>query len=236
MNKYHDEIIQLLQNQAGHSPIKSEYTKNYLGHNETSYNLSSPQMQAMIKDWYKEHKDLSFGEFVDLLDSLYSQAETSSEKECAGYLIRISPKFRAKIPPKKIDYWLNYLNGWAQIDSLCQPNFTYEDLLGNWKDWKSFLLRFNKSEDISKRRASLVLLTKPMRGVYDERLLKIAIPNIESLKHEKDILITKAISWLLRDMVKYYREDVIEYLKKNEKTLPAIAVRETKRKIETGRK
>lgn len=236
MNKYHSEIIQLLQNEAGCDPIKSEYTQNYLGHNETSYNLSSPQMQAMIKDWYKEHKAITFNEFIDLLDSLYSQAETSSEKECASYLIRIIKKYKAQISPSKIDYWLNYLNGWAQIDSLCQPNFTDEDLFGNWKEWKSLLLKFNKSTNISKRRASLVLLTKPMRGVYDERLLKIAIPNIESLKHEKDILITKAISWLLRDMIKNYRKDVIEYLKKNEKTLPAIAVRETKRKIETGRK
>jgi 3-methyladenine DNA glycosylase AlkD len=62
----------------------------------------------------------------------------------------------------------------------------------------------------------------------------IAFQNIERLKSEKEILITKAISWVLRSMVKHHRPTLIEFMK--EKDLPAIAVRETRRVLETGRK
>ena len=54
--------------------------------------------------------------------------------------------------------------------------------------------------------------------------------------HEKDILITKAISWLLRSLVKYHKNEVDQVIEQNKETLPKIAIRETKRKIETGRK
>jgi 3-methyladenine DNA glycosylase AlkD len=50
------------------------------------------------------------------------------------------------------------------------------------------------------------------------------------------ILITKAVSWLLRNLVKHYRTEVEAYLRSNEGRLPAIAVRETFNKLKTGRK
>ena len=64
----------------------------------------------------------------------------------------------------------------------------------------------------------------------------MAIQNIENIKHEKDILITKAISWLLREMTKNHKRLTGNYLKQNKDSLPGIAVRETTRKLETGRK
>ncbi|MDP2951009.1 MAG: DNA alkylation repair protein, partial [bacterium] len=64
----------------------------------------------------------------------------------------------------------------------------------------------------------------------------LAFENIEKLKPEKDILITKAISWLLRNLIKYHKKEVADYLKKNKNSLPKIAVRETEKKIKTGKK
>lgn len=53
---------------------------------------------------------------------------------------------------------------------------------------------------------------------------------------EKHVMITKAISWLLRSLIKYHKNEVTVYLKKNSLTLPKIAVREVRRKLETGKK
>ena len=53
---------------------------------------------------------------------------------------------------------------------------------------------------------------------------------------EKEVLITKAVSWLLRSMIKYYRNEVTDYLNENKESLPKIAVREVSIKLETGRK
>jgi len=49
-------------------------------------------------------------------------------------------------------------------------------------------------------------------------------------------MITKAISWILRAMITYHKDDVRSYLKENLATLPKIAIREVTRKLETGRK
>jgi 3-methyladenine DNA glycosylase AlkD len=68
----------------------------------------------------------------------------------------------------------------------------------------------------------------------DGRLSALALQVIDTLKHEKEILITKAISWLLRSMIKNHKDLVSEYLKNERESLPKIALRETLVKIKTG--
>ena len=82
----------------------------------------------------------------------------------------------------------------------------------------------------------MVLLCSPLRKAADKRLATVALANIDRLKHEKEILITKAISWLLRSMVKHHRKEVVTYLKANQQSLPKIAVRETQKVLDTGKK
>lgn len=153
-----------------------------------------------------------------------------------GKLLKDYPKLRKKIKPNELDIWLNFLNGWEQVDSICQSVFTAEDILSNWNSWKRTLIAFSKNKNINKRRASLVLLTGPVRQLDDKRFCQLAFALIERLKSEKEILITKAISWLLREMIKNHKNKVAVYLKENKESLPKIAVRETTRKLKTGRK
>jgi 3-methyladenine DNA glycosylase AlkD len=75
-----------------------------------------------------------------------------------------------------------------------------------------------------------------VRDSEDARLADFAFMNIDKLKKEREILVTKAISWLLRDLIKHNRPRVETYLKENEDTLPKIALRETRTKLLTGRK
>jgi 3-methyladenine DNA glycosylase AlkD len=66
------------------------------------------------------------------------------------------------------------------------------------------------------------------------RLAEEAFRRIEKLKSEKEIMITKAISWVLRSMIRHYRSEVSNYVDQNAATLPKIAVRETRVKLDTG--
>jgi len=108
--------------------------------------------------------------------------------------------------------------------------------LANWEKWQQLLLKLANSPNLNKKRASLVLLTHPVREMRDGRLKTLSFLLINRHKHHKDILITKAISWLLREMIKNYRHEVVNYLEKNADSLPKTAIRETKRKLVTGRK
>lgn len=109
-------------------------------------------------------------------------------------------------------------------------------MLADWAAWRKILQVFSRSENIHNQRASLVLLPGPVAHSADSRLAQLAFKNIDCLKGEKSILITKAISWLLRSLVRYHKRELAAYLEQNRKSLPKVAIRETERKLLTGRK
>jgi 3-methyladenine DNA glycosylase AlkD len=235
-NKYHKALLKEIVRLAKEHTFVSKHAASYDGNTEKSYPLSSAQLRKIVKNRVKGDKTIRLEDYTALLRSIYSSSQSSTEKYLGGYLLEYMPKLRKEIDPWLVDAWLENLTGWAQVDSLCQSKFTAEDMLDKWDVWKSVLDALNLSSNVNKRRASLVLLTGPVRKSGDSRLANRALFNIERLQAEKDILITKAISWLLRDMIKLHRTRVTKYLEQNGYMLPRIAVRETRRKLTTGRK
>lgn len=233
MNKLHHKLLGEIKKVA--EGIEKKAPKGYLGSGHRRYGLSNPQKREIAKVWKKDNKDISVADFVDLLDSLF-QGESYDEKTLAGMLLGYMTRQRKEVGPEKVNEWLEELEGWAEIDSLCQSNFAAKEMLENWKEWKKWLKKLRKSGNVVKQRAALVLLVKPVRDSDDQRLADLAFDNIDYLKSEDDKLITKAVSWLLRTLIKKHRQRVKEYLDDNENSLPAIASRETRRKLETGRK
>lgn len=235
-NKYHREFLRELRKYKGQgTKYQEERDKNYIGSKKFSYNIKTPIKRQIVKDWIKKHPELSVSEYSELLNSLYI-GRSHDELSIAGKLLKLLPRLRKQLSPASLDKWLEKVEGWAEVDSICQSNFSAEEMLSAWKTWRSLIANFAFSHNVHKRRASLVLLTGPVRESTDPRLAELAFENIEKLKYEKDILITKAISWLLRDLIKNHREKVKKYLDKNKDSLPKVAARETERKLLTGRK
>ena len=146
------------------------------------------------------------------------------------------PSLRRTLAPRDLVRWLARAEGWAEVDCICQSTCTAAELLADWSTWKRELVALSKSQNVHQRRASLVLLTTPVRDSADARLADIAFANIARLERERHILITKAISWLLRALTKHHRRDVVAYLRDHADSLPKIAIRETRSKLKTGRK
>jgi len=209
------------------------WVQKYLGSNKPTGCIRTGDVQKLARKIISEN-NLNEKELENLLNLLYSKAKTFEEIDLAAKLLGAAPKLRQKINPNKLDYWINFTYGWAETDVLCQSNFTSDEILSNWNTWKKLLINLNKDKNIQKRRASLVLLTKAVRMSDDEKLSKIAFRNIDVLKKEKEILITKAISWILRSLIKNHKKEVSRYLKINKEILPKIAVREVANKLETG--
>ena len=153
-----------------------------------------------------------------------------------GILLDYATTSQRKFNPKLFNKWLDHLEGWAEVDSVCTGDFTVTEIPENWDVWKKMIQQFSKSDNINKRRASLVLLCSTLRNLNDNNIAKIALESVDRLKNEKDILITKAISWILRSMEKHHRPLLVEYLSENKEHLPKIAVRETFAKLNTGTK
>jgi 3-methyladenine DNA glycosylase AlkD len=194
-----------------------------------------PQLRAAAKDWAKQNGSIPAKDAETIISTLIR--EKNLMKKCmAGILLGYLPAQRKGLNPGLYEKWLDHTEGWAAIDAICYANFTAEEILENFAAWETVIKRLVKSDNINKRRGALVLLTKPLTRSADKRLSRLAFRLIDQTKHEKDILITKAVSWLLRSLTKLHKTELKTYLKANEDRLPKIALRETGNKLRTGRK
>ena len=133
------------------------------------------------------------------------------------------------------DGWIIWKAG--QRSMLFVPGrYSATEVVNQWNKWKPLLIKFSKSKNINKRRASIVFFCSPLSKVENKEISQTALQIVDTLKAEREVLITKAISWILRSMVRYNRKMVEIYLKENAASLPKIALRETLVKLETGKK
>lgn len=231
---FYKEILHLIKQNSG-KPERDAFLNSYLGNDHVRYPISTAPLRAIARDWMRNHKDLTPEDFTNLLTALI-KGPSFTEKIMAGIMMGYSSKAQRKFDPGIFDEWLEHLVGWAEVDAVCSGDFPATQIPEDWTRWKKLLTAFTKSTNIQKRRASLVLLCSPVSRVKDERLAETAFKNIDRLKSEKEVLITKAVSWLLRSMIKHHRDAVSNYVEENQNTLPKIAVRETLVKLDTGKK
>lgn len=234
MHPSHLEILTSIRQHSG-KPKKDAFLNSYLGNPHLLYPINTPTMRKIAKDWRRAHPELSPDELVRVLTSLI-KGKSCTEKCMAGILLSQSARTQRKFDPVIFDRWLDHLVGWVEVDSLCTGDYMVTEIQEDWARWKKLLTQFSRSSNIQKRRASLVLLCSPLRHNKDERLLKAALDNVLRLQTEKEVLITKAISWVLRSASVHHPQEVRKFLALNKDKLPAIAVRETVAVLKTGRK
>lgn len=230
-NKCHQDLLKLFEENKN-IQANNDWVKRYLGTTKIYYNLKTGDKKKLIKDYLKA-KEISFEDFKELLLSL-SEGNSIEEVSSMGVILELYPEYRNKLETKIVDKLFDHVEGWAEVDTTCV--FKADDLLANWSEWEKLLKAFNVDKNIHKRRASLVLFTLPLRKSAEPKLYKLALKNVENLKSEKDILITKAVSWVLRAMILSSPEVVRDYLNNNKDSLPRIAYREATTKLLTGKK
>lgn len=177
---------------------------------------------------------IAAAEFERLLDGCFASTDFW-ERNWGAELIAAMPGPRRGLDPERLTLWLRPASSWGDVDSLC-TRFGAADLLGNWAAWERALWGLGRGEGWVARRASLVLLTRPVRESADPALAALGFALIEHLRADRRPLVAKAISWLLRDLIKHHRDEVEEYLERRADLLPAVAVRETRNKLRTGTK
>lgn len=233
-NRFHKEILHLIKENSG-KPTQHTFLDSYLGNDHPRYPINAPTLRKIAQTWMRDHRELAANEFSALITSLI-EGVSSTEKVMAGIMMDYATAEQRKFDPGIFDQWLDQLIGWAEVDSVCTGKYMIHQIPADWKKWKKILERFSKSKNIHKRRASLVLLCSPLRHHVDEQLALTALENVTNLKAEKSVLITKAISWVLRSMVKHHKKLVAQYVRENKDMLPPIAVRETMTVLRTGKK
>lgn len=234
MNPHHKTILSQIKRNAT-KPTKHTFSDRYLGNTNIRYPINVPTLRKISKQWLNDNTELDLKAFVDLITSLMA-GKSSTEKCMGGILLNEAPPHLHQFNSFYLNTWLDNLTGWVEVDTLCSGKYSITAIDVDWLRWKKLLITLSKSHNINKRRASLVLLCSPLIRLNDGRLATLALKNVIQLTSERDILITKAISWVLRSMNKHYQTLLKRFIKEHESTLPKIAVREVLMKIKTGKK
>jgi len=234
MHPAHRVLLKQIQHYAG-KPVPNPFLDNYFGNKHPKHVIKSATLRGIARDWIRSQADLSPDKLAKVMSSLV-QGRSCTEKLLAGVLLDSARKDQRTIRPAYFDRWLNHLEGWVEVDTLCTGKYAASEVPAQWTAWKKQLNAFSKSPNIQKRRASLVLLCSPLRKHADERLLTQSFHTVDRLAHAKEVLITKAVSWVLRCALAHFPGEVKKYITLNKDRLPKIAVRETMTKLTTGTK
>jgi 3-methyladenine DNA glycosylase AlkD len=194
---------------------------------------ATPQLRQIAKAWAKAHNDLPARQFGQIITGLIRDP-LPIQKTMGGILLGYMPAQRRQLSPTLYDDWLEHTEGWAAVDAICYGNFAASEILDNFQAWKTLITRLAKSNNLNKCRGAIVLLTKPVKQSADPRLMNLSFDIIDTLRAEKSILITKAVSWLLRHLTRHHSAAVRKYLATHKDKLPAIAIRETTAKLKYG--
>lgn len=230
-----EEIRQSIRQAEPTDTRPPEKRATYSGSPHHSYGISVPTMRQIAREWAGAHKKtLTAAQWEETLTALYA-GESIEERQIAGILMGTFTSFRKGLSLDTFDEWLGQLVGWMEVDATCQSSFTSGELLARWTEWEPFLRRLARDANTNKRRASLVLFVKPIRD-GDERIRDVALENAALLHQEVDKLISKAVSWVLREGTRHHSQEVVAFLNTYGEAMPAFVVREVRKKLDTGKK
>ena len=224
------------QLRAAGTPYRGgQQNDSYTGSGHPFFNVSAPELRRIARVWLAGRRKAADADLLAVIARLFT-GEAYEEKVLAAVLLGANARMRRLGTAALTDGWLDCLQGWAEIDSLCASVFGPDEMEADWPAWQGLIRRLSRDANINRRRAALVLLCRPTRLSADPRYRDLSFEVIERLKAERPILITKAVSWLLRSMTNHHGAAVAAYLDANAATLPAVAVRETRTKLRTGTK
>ena len=149
-------------------------------------------------------------------------------------LIGLSKRLIPDLPWSFFDRWRKPLSAWHDTDGLGIYVF------GPWlaADLATRARRLEeliRAREICSRRLALVgtvVLNRRRETAIPQLTLKL----VDAVAADCDPLISKAVSWALRELSKIHRDLVSSYVETNATRLSAIALREVRNKLNTGLK
>ena len=201
---------------------------------QEDFGVYSPDMRSVVREYRKKLKSQSGDDIYALALALIAMNVTEC-RQVAYELIYGHSEARGSLNRSQVEALGKGLDNWACVDTFCSNVAGPAWREGTIAD--SVVFRWVRSKDLWWRRVAVVctvaLNTKSRGGTGDsERTIRVC----DLLVEDEEIMVQKAISWGLRALVPWDREEVERFIKQHEDVLSALVVREVKRKLNTGKK
>ncbi|MEM8716977.1 MAG: DNA alkylation repair protein [Cyanobacteria bacterium P01_G01_bin.4] len=193
---------------------------------------------ADLRGVVRRHKQSLKSQDAEFVLSLAHSLIDQNVSECrhvAYELIAAHSAARETLDQPTVESLGRGIDNWACVDTFCayvagaawRAGHVPDDMFDSWA----------ASEDLWWRRAAVVstvaLNTKSRGGTGDKvRTLRMC----EKLVLDPEIMVQKAISWALRELVPWDRDAVEHFLLAHQETVSARVRREVRRKLDTGKK
>lgn len=217
--------------------LRSVGTGSRQGHRpsaQSDFGVYKAEQRRITREQARAIKSWPGADVIALARAL--RAQNIVESRHVGYeLIERHKAAREALTIEALEALGEGLDNWACVDSFCTS------LVGTaWREGRigdDDIRRWADSEDLWWRRAAVVatvpLNLKSRGGTGDTpRTLEIC----ERLLDDREVMVQKAISWALRELVPWDREAVVAFLAEHEARLAARVRREVHKKLTTGKK
>lgn len=198
------------------------------------YGLRVFELRQIVRAWRRGHKDVDCADLMALAEALW-HGQSREERMLALELLRHYPQHIPQLAWSSFERWRRELDNWELTDVLGVG------VLGPWTlgdvDARAQHLRdLIADEDVWSRRLGLVGAIGLNRARTDASFPKLTFALMDQVKEERHPMITKAVSWMLRDLTKKHPDRVAAYLEGNRDLLAGHVVREVDNKLKTGLK
>jgi 3-methyladenine DNA glycosylase AlkD len=197
------------------------------------YGVRVPELRKIAKAWYRVHKDVARDDLFALVEALWDGG-SREEREVAFYLLEHFDRWVPDLPKAHFERWRRDLDSWAETDGLGWALALW--LAGDPDARLDYLWELVDDEDVWSRRLALVPLARINRGKLGFTALELTFQLIDRVRAERHPMISKAVSWVLRETTKTHRDEVAVYLEQNRSLLAGHVVREVENKLRTGLK
>ena len=198
------------------------------------YGVKVGELRKVASGWHREHPGASPAEIGAVTDALWARA-VREEMVTAAFIIGRSAVSRSAFSKVRLNRWTPLLDNWETTDQLGMV------VLGPWVG-EDPTGRFPVLEALAKeqhpwsRRLALVGASRLSRLDDAAPWWAPSSALVLQLAGDREAAIPKAISWVLREHTRQSAAEVARFIDDHTSELPAIAVREARKKLTTGRK
>ncbi len=206
----HSQIVKDLEKRANDRLAKKEmYYHKKVGKNFKAYGITAPAFVEIVGRYKVVFKKLGFDEKLKLARNLFDSGYTA---QMSLGIILLEQALQDMNPQdfEVLEIAGNCLNNWGTVDGFCID--VLQPLLSKYPNEILALLRkWNTSENLWKRRASVVVFTRKIGA--SGRFTTEALDLCRNLMRDKEDLVQKAVGWALKDSMRGDKQKVLEFVK-----------------------